>query len=376
MSLSFLDYTGAYTKSGDRYTFKMKNNKKKTSKFFTLLSNPTYDNSFKNMFCEEKSILKSFLNSVLFPKSNLIEKIEFSKTCFAGKDLVNNRYGYGTKNIDVGCKLFLKKNNKLKIKDNIIICDVEMQIGFSNKIEQRFIDYANRIRVDSHYSDTWVVSFILKESLDDDNFKIELKKINSDGAVQTKEFQAIKLIEISLNYCNELLKNDEDIEIIEGEILDNPGKEWIKMLCIPLWCETDRNNDSLFILPDLKKTYFECKYLRKAMEKIVYKRELFDLSDVDEHYDKMERKEYAKMEKENIKLKDENAYLKKYIKEILGKKKNEEEEIQDDDDEEEKEKDQKVSNDIEQEDDNNEESQDKNDKNIIKEDNKMDIDSE
>jgi len=75
--MSFLEYTGVYTMNGDRYVFKMKNNEKKTSKFHTSLKNPTYDNSFKNMFCTEKSIMKSFLNSVLFPKSKLIEKIEF-----------------------------------------------------------------------------------------------------------------------------------------------------------------------------------------------------------------------------------------------------------------------------------------------------------
>ena len=91
------------------------------------------------------------------------------------------------------------------------MCDVEMQIGFSSKIEQRFLDYANKIRVDSNFKDTWVVSFILKESLDDGNNYVKLKIINSDGVVQTKDFQSIKLIEVNLNYCNSLLKNDVDI---------------------------------------------------------------------------------------------------------------------------------------------------------------------
>ena len=91
------------------------------------------------------------------------------------------------------------------------MCDVEMQIGFSSKIEQRILDYANKIRVDSNFKDTWVVSFILKESLDDGNNYVKLKKIDSDGVVQTKDFQSIKLIEVNLNYCNSLLKNDVDI---------------------------------------------------------------------------------------------------------------------------------------------------------------------
>ena len=363
----FLDYTGVYTRSGERYIFKMKNNKKKSSKFYTVLSNPTYDNSFKNMFTTEKSVLKSFLNSVLFPRTQIIEKIEFSKTNFSGKKLVNNRYGYGTKSIDVGCKLYLKKNNTLNIKDNRLMCDVEMQIGFSSKIEQRFLDYANKIRVDSNFKDTWVVSFILKESLDDGNNYVKLKKIDSDGVVQTKDFQSIKLIEVNLNYCNSLLKNDEDIEIIDGEILDISGKEWIKMLCMPLWCKTVRNNENLYILPKLNKQFIKCIYLRKAMEKIVYTNKHFDLSDVDEHYNRRERKEYAKMKEEIEELKKINEKL---VKKIEKYEKEDDEEDEDYDDDEEQANDEK-------EEELDEQKADEDDENIIEEDdNKMDLDSD
>jgi len=113
--------------------------------------------------------------------------------------------------MDVGCKLFLKKNNELNIKGNILMCNVEMQIGFSDEIEKRFIDYANKIREDSDYQDTWVVSFILKESISNKNNNVELNKVNSDGVVKMKDFQLMKLIEINLNYCNSLLKNNKDI---------------------------------------------------------------------------------------------------------------------------------------------------------------------
>ena len=300
--MSFLKYSGDYTRRGEKYVFIMNGNVKKTSKFHTSLNNPTYDKSFKNMFCSEKSITKSFLNSVLFPKSKLIEKIEFSKTYFADKSLVNNRYGYGSKSIDVGCKLFLKKDNLLNIKSNILICDVEMQIGFSDEIEKKFIDYANKIRVDSNYQDIWVVSFILKESIDNKNNKVELNKVDKDGVVKMKDFRLMKLIEINLNYCNFLLQNNEEIEIIDGEVLDIPGREWIKMLCIPLWCKTDWINESVYILPKLKKEFINCSFLRKTMNKIVHKNQPFDLSDIDEHYNRMERKNYVKLLKENKEL--------------------------------------------------------------------------
>ena len=197
---------------------------------------------------------------------------------------------------------FSKKDNRLNIKSNILICDVEMQIGFSGEIEKKFIDYANKIRVDSNYQDIWVVSFILKESIDNKNNKVELNKVDKDGVVKMKDFRLMKLIEINLNYCNFLLQNNEEIEIIDGEVLDIPGREWIKMLCIPLWCKTDWINESVYILPKLKKEFINCSFLRKAMNKIVHKNQPFDLSDIDEHYNRMERKNYVKLLKENKEL--------------------------------------------------------------------------
>ena len=292
---------------------------------------------------------------------------------FVGKSLVNHRYGYGSKSMDVGCKLFLKKNNELNIKGNILMSNVEMQIGFSDEIEKRFIDYANKIREDSDYQDTWVVSFILKESISNKNNNVELNKVNSDGVVKMKDFQLMKLIEINLNYCNSLLKNNKDIEIIDGEVLDIPGREWIKMLCIPLWCETDRINESVYILPKLNKQFIKCSFLRKAMDKILNKNQLFDLSDVDEHYNRIERQNYVEMKKENEELKER---LKQY----------EEEEEEDDDanENEGEEEDNDVDDEEQANDENEEEEKDKqsddkiveDDEDIIEEDDKkMDIDS-
>ena len=183
---------------------------------------------------EKKKGLKSMLNSILFPKSKLIERIEYSRTYFAGKTSIKTRYGFGSKSIDIGCKCFLKKNNGLKIKDDILLIDIEMQIGFSDETENRFIDYANKIRIDSNYADSWVVSFILKESIDKNN-TIRLNKVDSEGVVHVKQYQSIKLIEISLNYCMSLIEENKEIEILTGEKLGVDGKEWIKLLSLPIW---------------------------------------------------------------------------------------------------------------------------------------------
>lgn len=110
--MSFLDYTGTYKKRGDKYIFEMIKGKR-SSKYCSKILNPTYENSFKNMFCKEESLLKSLLNSVLFPESKLIQRIEYSKIYFDGKGAINSRYGLGSKSLDIGCKCFIKKDKDL-----------------------------------------------------------------------------------------------------------------------------------------------------------------------------------------------------------------------------------------------------------------------
>ena len=310
--MSFLDYSGKYSICGDRYIFTMKNGKNKISKFHTSIKNPSYDKAFDNIFCTEKSILKSILNSVLFPESKLIEKLEYSKTYFTGVSEIHLRYGYSTKSNETGCKCFLKKNNELNIKNNILMCNVEMQVGFFDKVEQSFIDYVNKIKVDSSIPETWIVSFILQESLENKKHTIKSSKISSENVVKVKEYKSMKLIEINLNYCSYLLQENKDIEIINGEILDTAGQEWIKLLSIPTWCDNNKINDEIFILPLVtQKNFFSCSFVRKAMDNILRNVEHIDLSDVDEHYDKIERKKYYKLKKHISELEQELKELKK-----------------------------------------------------------------
>ena len=288
----------------------MNGGKKFTSKYSTSIINPAYDNSFKNMFCSDKKILKSLLNSVLFPESKLIDKIKYSKIQFSGKGKINARYGAGSKSIDVGCKCFLKEENDLNIKDNVLMVDVEMQIGFFDIIEERFVDYANEIRVNSNYCDTWVVSFILKENLDD-NYTIQLNKKDSDGEITVKDFQSIKLIEISLNHCYSKIAENKDIIINGDEKLSVHGKEWLKFLSCPIWCKEDKNNKFCYLFPKhTKRNFFSCSLIKKAIEKILSSDSTFDLSEVDEYYNNRERKDYINKCEENKNLKSENKNLK------------------------------------------------------------------
>ena len=277
--------------------------------------------------------------------SKLIERIEYSRTYFAGKTSIKTRYGFGSKSIDIGCKCFLKKNNGLKIKDDILLIDIEMQIGFSDETENRFIDYANKIRIDSNYADSWVVSFILKESINKNN-TIRLNKVDSEGVVHVKQYQSIKLIEISLNYCMSLIEENKEIEILTGEKLGVDGKEWIKLLSLPIWCQADDINDDVFILPKIKKKIyllqaFDKSYWRNILNHVIPPPKIHVFV---EHYNREERKEYIKRKKENEELKDRNRYLEEKLKKFEEEEKEdssvddeEDEEIDDEEDEEEEE---------------------------------------
>ena len=330
--MSFLDYTGKYSESGNKFIFKMKGGEKKRTKFSTFISNPTYDNTFIKMFCSKKSILKSLLNSVLFPESKLIEKLEYSKLYFPGKEAINRRYGFSSKSLYVDCRCFLKKNNNLNIKNNILMIDMEMQIGFN--MESSSIDYENVIKEQSNFSDTWVVSFILKESINSNNNTIELNKIknkiNSEWVVRVKKYQTIKIIEINLNYCNSLIEENKDIEIIEE--LRKEGKEWIKLLSCPLWCQEYNFCEDIFIIPKYtQKGFISCNFVKKAIEEIIFRPpQAFDLSGVDEHYNKEKRKKFFLLEKEHKELKER---LKKYEEEEDEENEEDEEDCSDIDDE-------------------------------------------
>lgn len=333
--MSFLEYSGKNRKRGEQYIFKMKNGKNFTSKYSTSIFNPTYDNSFKNMFCSRKAIIKSLVNSVIFPESKLIEKVEYSKTNFDGKMPIKRKYSIGSKSFDVGCKCFLKKNNNLNIKDNILMCDIEMQIGFSDSTENRFIDDVNQIRVDSNHSDSWIISFILKENIDGNNV-IKLNKINTGSGFCIKNYEPVKLIEISLNHCLSLIEQNKDIKIINGEKLGLFGKEWIKFLSIPIWCDSDAFNENVYILPKhTRKNFISCSFIKKAIDQIIYKRQAFDLSQVDEHYNREERKRYFRLAKENEELKQKLKRYEEMENEDNDSANDYNEEVDEDDDEDE-----------------------------------------
>ena len=199
--MNFLEYTGNYKHPKVNYIFTMKNGKKLKTKYFSKIPNPTFNTSLTLMFAEKKCVLKSLLNSVLFPLSKKISKIEYHTTKYPYKDEVFDRYDYGNKVINIGCKCFLNDCGK-NIELNI---DLEIQTGFSNKISKKFLDLSKEIAKANKNNNILVVSFILRELYKNESSTANLKKENLESYVIKRTYGGLKLIEIDLNACFDLI---------------------------------------------------------------------------------------------------------------------------------------------------------------------------
>ena len=140
---------------------------------------------------------------------------------------------------------------------------------------------------------------------------IQLSKFKKGKTVNVKDFESLKIIEVGLNYCNSLIEEDKDITINNEVKLAKVGKEWIKLLSGPSWCDSDLNNKYVYIFPKYnKKSFITCASVKNAKKNIIFKDQILDLSYVNEKYDREDRKDFAKIKEENELLKDKIKSLK------------------------------------------------------------------
>lgn len=88
---------------------------------------------------------------------------------------------------------------------------IKSLILYYNKIEERFLNYARTIKVQSDCKDTWVVAFILRNNLK--NSIIQLKK--KENLINVKKYQSIKIIEINSKLDGENELGTEEKELIK-----------------------------------------------------------------------------------------------------------------------------------------------------------------
>jgi len=196
--MSFLKFTGISFKENEHcYIFEMEGKKSQKYKDDSInIPSPIIDNNFKQVFGNNPDITKSLLNSLLYPKDNKIIKVEYLPgelpgeiTQYPEQVSLNS---LDSIRVDILCKCTLEnkileesqndseeengsnenqdeEDEKLDLdeeiefsnikvekektkqndmnKENIIIIDLEMQIGYNTENTRIFINYAKRLNL-------------------------------------------------------------------------------------------------------------------------------------------------------------------------------------------------------------------------------------
>lgn len=286
--MSFLQYSGKFDKFNedyeDSYYFYMNDGNYLKDNTYIEVTSPVIDNTFQKIFGENETITKSLLNSLLYPKNERINKIDFLPTNRPGK--ISDKYSYGSIRTDVLCKCYLKEDNE--DKETVLIIDLEMQINFNKENTKKFIYYLKRLY--SKYIDTKIIVLALVFRNVPNPYLnkgtktyLEEKDIYSKFEVNNHDDE-FSIYQIDISYCYTLLLNNkEKIWIVEKEINDK-GKEWLKFLNLPNWCGSYKKN--YYVLPPLKKNFYKTKEVIEAFkilkdeDKIQYDMYLYDLEKI------------------------------------------------------------------------------------------------
>ena len=330
--MSFLDYTGKVKKDNNRYFYKMRKGKDSiVSSNLNLVGNPIIDNLFKAIFLKNEFIIKSLLNSIFFTGDEEIKELKYIQNEFP--PMSTEKYGKGSKRLDIAieCIIGLKDD---KNKENIehftelesqnnkkrIIIGVEMQIGFIEKDTERFIGYAASLYSIKNVNQAWVIALTINPKLkkspnNNKTSKSSFSKKSLPKYKEIKTYDNILVIQIDLNFCYDLLKKNKKIWIFdENKTIKRSGKEWIKYLTIPLWCEPYEK--IYYPIPDVfLKGFIKEEPIKEALNKLanINHSEYMNIFEYEEKYQKEVEK--------NAKLTEEIIELKKRLQEKTDKNK-------------------------------------------------------
>ena len=109
----------------------------------------------------------------------------------------------------------------------------------------------------------------------------------------------------------DLIDEGKDVIINNNEKIVDAGKEWIKFLTIPLWCDRDLNDSKNYIIPLYTRKNFFCnKNIKKALDELVIFFSSYYIQNLNEIYSREKRIKYAKLrakiDKYKILLKENN----------------------------------------------------------------------
>ena len=302
----FLDYTGDYGEANSAvYKFYFKGDIEVERKPRFIIP-PIYDVSFKKVFiCNENGlkILKDFLNSLLFPKTQSIIELRFiSKEILSNSHLKQNE---GSLFVNNACIAIIKcEENGKKIKKEVII-DFEMESSYQvDKYTKKFFNYATGLRNQNDFKETWVIALGVNRS------KKPQKEYSSKSCITKKykfnnyekgnDLNYVKIYEIFLNdYYSQL---DKDISVFEGEVIQEIGKEWIKLFTIELWAKGV--NEYSYCIPFGLK--YKGNYIEKAIDILS---DIFGVEGMKVNVEKNHQKEMEELQQQLM----DDSYKKGYL---------------------------------------------------------------
>lgn len=322
--MSFLHYSGEYSKENDKFNFIMKDGKKEYNLLdenYIQLADPTVDNTFKQIFAQNENITMSFLNDLLFPSKNKINKIQYLPTEHPGF----GPYSSGSIRMDVVCKCYLNNEDEEDESElynetdkNILIIDIEMQIGYNKSYDKRFLKYLRILDKSYCLKKVMVLALIkTKNQNKKKNISSEIsfsKKFYEDNYRDVINFDDCIIFQIDLNFCYKLICQNKQFYILEDQYIKKKGKEWIKFLTLSNWCEMI--NELYFIFPPLEKIKINETQLLAAFKILKKQSIVYEKNFVDQKYLIKEINDYNKKNDEIKSLKEKIRILNEKLDEI------------------------------------------------------------
>ena len=235
----FLKLAGSWSLIKPDYFFTgNKDNKQFICKEVIKIVDPSIDSTFKYLFADSNTkILQNMLNSILYPDEPKLSEIEI-----INNEVIrpNQKQNKGTIRSDIVCKA--------KLEDKTIIITIEMQIGIHGDFTKKLLKYNIGTSYKNNYQTTWTIGLFINipEKPKYSNYTKFYKNHNGE----TKEMDYLNIIEIDLREEIKKINNDEEVKI-NGKVIGDYGKEWIKLLGLRTWCAF--HIDRYQIMPFLMK---------------------------------------------------------------------------------------------------------------------------
>ena len=274
--MQFLDFTGEYEIiKNNLFKFKFKENVETTNSPLLVLP-PMYDKTFTKIFIYNNmglEIIKDFLNSLLFPKSQSIIELKYHKSGISSNSDFNEIEDNSiTEGLCIAKVKYIEKDKKSIKEEEILICFLLYSDYLFYKRSNNFLKCNKDEREETKYKEKWAIILYVDRTKNtikeknDKSFMAKKYKLYEDYFNDDNNF--VPIFEI---YLNDLYSNlDKTISICENEEIQDTGKEWIKLFSIELWANNFKK--PYYCFPS--NMQFRGKYIKNAIE---------TLSDIDDN---------------------------------------------------------------------------------------------